>query len=139
MTTFTDLRRFFEAYAQMSLGTNPKELAAAYAPTFLVAGPQGSQAFKNDRKFVKWLRELHEFNQARGMRGLSVVELRESPLSPRHTLATVRWGAVFEKTGDRRIEFDIAYLLERSDDRWTILAYVSQSDQEAAMKEEGLL
>ena len=56
-----------------------------------------------------------------------------------HTLATVRWGAQFARTGDRVIAFTIAYLLERKDQAWLILAYLSEEAQEEAMKREGLM
>ena len=41
--------------------------------------------------------------------------------------------------GDRVIEFDIAYLLERADEQWRILAYISREDEAEAMQREGLL
>jgi hypothetical protein len=73
------------------------------------------------------------------MRGLAAISVGEQPLSPRHTLAPVRWGARFEQTGERVIEFTIAYLLEGDADGWTILAYISERDQAEEMKRLGLL
>ena len=133
------LNRFFSRYAELSLGPRPEELASAYAPTFIVGGPSGSQAFANDGRFVEWLRQVAAFNRQHGMRSLTAMSIRDESLSPIHTLATVTWGARFEKTGDRTIDFDISYLLERADDEWRILSYITQSDQDAAMKQEGLL
>jgi hypothetical protein len=54
-------------------------------------------------------------------------------------LAQVRWSARFEKTGDRAIEFDIAYLIERAGESWRVLGYVSERDQEEEMRDLGLL
>jgi hypothetical protein len=51
----------------------------------------------------------------------------------------VTWGARFEQTGDRVIAFAISYLLEKAEDEWRILSYVSASDQKAEMEKEGLL
>jgi hypothetical protein len=45
-----------------------------------------------------------------------MVTIREVTLSPLHALAIVRWGARFEKTGDRVIEFEISYLVEKARD-----------------------
>lgn len=74
------------------------------------------------------------------MRSLAVVAIQEVTLSPLHALAAVTWGAQFEKTGARTIEFEISYLLEKAgDDDWRILAYISQRDQNEEMKKEGLL
>ncbi len=49
------------------------------------------------------------------------------------------WRAQFEKTGERIIEFDIAYLLEQAGEEWRILSYIPRSDQDEAMKKEGPL
>jgi hypothetical protein len=96
-------------------------------------------AFANDAQFVSWLKEVHDFNEAHGMRSLRLVAVQELLLSPIHTLATVRWGAQFEKTGDRLIEFEISYFLEGTSLDYRILAYVSQRDQSEEMKRLGLL
>ena len=47
--------------------------------------------------------------------------------------------ARFEKTGDRAIEFEIAYLTERVGESWRVLGYVSARDQEEEMRALGLL
>jgi hypothetical protein len=133
------LRQFFDRYAALSIGPRPEDLAGLYAPTFIVAGPQGSQAFPNDSRFIDWLRSVADGNRQRGMRALQVVTAREMTLSPRHVLAIIRWGARFEKTGDRVIEFEISYLVEKAGDTWQILSYVSQSDEDEEMKKEGLV
>jgi hypothetical protein len=70
---------------------------------------------------------------------LSVVAVRETVLSPLHVLAQVRWSVRFDKTGDRAIEFEIAYLVERAEDAWHILGYVAARDQEEEMRALGLL
>ena len=98
------------------MGPQPEALAGVYAPTFVAA-----------------------FNRAHGMRSLSVVSVHRLDLSPLHTLATVIWGARFDKTGERMIEFAISYLLEKSDRDWRILSYISRADQIAEMEKEGLL
>jgi hypothetical protein len=133
------LDRFFSRYAERSLGPQPEELAVLYAPTFIVGGPHGSQAFTNDVRFTEWLRQVAQFNRQHGMRSLTARSIRDATLSPLHTLATVIWSARFEKTGDRIIEFEIAYLLEKAEDEWRILSYISRTDQNAAMEKEGLL
>jgi hypothetical protein len=132
------LDEFFKRYAEMSTGPHPETLAGLYAPTFIVASPQGSHAFPNDARFVEWLQQLASFNRQHGLRTLAAVSIREMTLSPLHTLAVVMWGARFEKTGDRLIEFEISYLLEKAADDWRILSYVSRSDQNAEMEKEGL-
>jgi hypothetical protein len=133
------LDRFFSLYAELSLTGPPERLAHLYAPTFIVGGPEGSRAFTNDAGFIDWLRQVAQFNRRHGMNTLTALSIRDLVLSPLHTLATVKWGARFEKTGDRVIEFEISYLLEQAGDEWRILSYVSRSDQNAEMAREGLM
>jgi hypothetical protein len=82
---------------------------------------------------------VRAFNRQHGMRALSPAAVQETVLSPLHVLAQVRWSARFEKTGDRAIEFDIAYLLERAGESWRVLGYVSARDQGEEMRALGLL
>jgi hypothetical protein len=121
------------------MGPHPEALANLYAPTFIVGAPTGSQAFPNDDRFLEWLGQVAAVNRKRGMKALTVVSVRAADLSPLHTLATVTWGARFEKTGERAIEFEISYLLEKSGDDWRILLYISRADEQAEMAKEGLL
>ena len=133
------IETFFTRYATLALGSEPEALAALYAPTFIVGGPQGSQAFTNDARLLDWLRQVSDFNRQHGMRSLAVHAVRGTTLSPLHTLATVTWDAQFEKTDERVIEFEITYLLEQVDDGWQILSYISRSNQDETMAQEGLL
>lgn len=133
------VEQFFSQYAALSMGDDDRALAAMYAPSFFVAGPQGSRTFPNDAQFIDWLAQVRTFNRQHGMRALSPAAVREMTLSPLHVLARVRWSARFEKTGDRAIEFEIAYLMERAGESWRLLGYVSESDQEEEMRALGLL
>lgn len=137
------VHQFFRRYAELALGPSPEALAPLYAPTFIIGGPEGSRALPNDRAFLSWLGQVGAFNREHRMRALTPLSVRESPLNATHTVATVTWDARFDKTGDRPLTFDITYLLERGRDEhgepWRILAYISQSDQQAEMAKAGLL
>ena len=58
-----------------SLGARSEDLAELYAPTFIVGGPRGSQAFKNDSQFVEWLGQVGDVNRRRGMVSLAPVTI----------------------------------------------------------------
>jgi hypothetical protein len=138
-TRQTELGAFFEQYAKASQAQNPQALAAMYAASFIVGGPEGSMSFTNDARFIEWLKQVYDFNQKHGMRALEIVSVDPIALSPAHTLAIVRWGARFERTGDRLVEFQISYLLEHTTEKMKILSYISQADQQAEMRALGLL
>jgi hypothetical protein len=133
------VEQFFAHYAALSMGDDDVALAAAYAPSFFVGGPTGSMTFANDARFLEWLAQVRAFNRQHGMRTISPAAVRETVLSPLHALAQVRWSARFEKTGDRAIEFEIAYLLEQAADSWRVLGYISARDQQEEMHALGLI
>ena len=68
--------------------------------------------------------------EVRELMGLAAVERLHPDIGP---------DARFEKTGDRAIEFEIAYLLERAEESWRVMGHVSARDQEEEMKALGLL
>jgi len=133
------VEQFFTRYAALSMGDDGVALAALYAPSFFVASPRGSMTFANDVQFLDWLVHMRTFNRQHGMHGLSPAAVRETVLSPLHVLAQVRWRVQFEKTGDRAVEFEIAYLMERAGESWHVLGYISERDQEEEMQALGLL
>ena len=133
------LAEWFTRYGAFSTGDDTRLLASLYAPSFFVAGPKGSMTFANDDRFLDWLAQIRVFNQQRGLREVTPAAVRETALSPIHVLAQVRWSARFEKTGPRAIEFEIAYLMERVEESWRVLGYVSERDQEEEMRAQGLL
>jgi hypothetical protein len=138
-TRQAEVRAFFERYAKASQMQDPREVATMYAGSFIVGGPQGSMTFANDTRFIEWLKQVYDFNQKHGMRALESVSVNPIALSPAHTLATVTWGARFERTGARLIKFEISYLLEHTRQGTKILSYISASDQQEEMAKQGLL
>jgi hypothetical protein len=134
-----EVEQFFARYAALSMGDDDPAMAAMYAPSFFVGGPKGSMVFANDTRFLDWLGQVRAFNRQHGMRAVSPAAVQETVLSPLHVLAQVRWSARFEKTGDRAVEFHIAYLIERAGKSWRVLGYVSERDQDDEMRALGLL
>ena len=134
-----ELTAFFQRYADDSLHGEPSAIAATYAPNFIVAGPNGSQSFANDEKFLQWLEQVRTFNRRHAMQSMEPSRVEVHQLSPMHALAKVTWAARFAQTGDRDIGFSISYLLERAGDSWKVLSYVSEADQEEEMRKLGLI
>jgi hypothetical protein len=59
------VEQFVAHYAVLSMGDDDRALAALYAPSFFVAGPQGSMTFANDAQFLHWLARVRAFNSQR--------------------------------------------------------------------------
>jgi hypothetical protein len=133
------LEQFFRDYGRAAMGDDPAAIAAFYAESFLVAGPQGSATFPNDDQFLAWLRRLHDFNRQAGMLSMEPVAVAGTAVAPGYDLARVTWGARFQKTGDELIRFAITYIIRHTDQGPKLIAYISHEDQEEAMRAHGLL
>jgi hypothetical protein len=132
------LEDFFRRYADVSLGAEPERLAEFYEGSFLAAGPKGGEAFRNDKAFLSWLREVSSFNARTGMVALAVGDIDQKTVSADYSLATVEWAATFRQR-DEPIRFRISYLLRLTESRPRIAAYISHEDQQEAMQAHGLL
>lgn len=134
-----NIRFFFEKYAQASVSGSPNDIANFYGKNFVGVGPKESMAFANDENFLKWLKNVKEFNAQTGLEQMTVINVVSNTLSKHTILATVTWGAVYKKTKNDIINFDIHYILEKSGTSMKIIMYISDEDQELLMKEKGLV
>lgn len=130
---------FFETYAALSMKGQAKELAALYAEKITAASPAGIIAFDNNEHFVQWLEQVFSFNQKTGMHQLQVYNERSEMIGEHFCNAIITWSTSFAKKPDQKIMFDIYYTLRKNADSYQIMWYLSPQDQEAVMKEQGLL
>jgi hypothetical protein len=133
------IKNFFETYALVSMRPEPAPHANLYANEFIAAAPSGSAAYKNDDQFLEWLNQVYDFNEKTGLESIQVMSVHENPITNEYSLATVEWGAKYEKTGGELIHFKITYLLQFLEDQPHILAYIDHEDQQKVMKERGIL
>ncbi|WP_157977259.1 hypothetical protein [Taibaiella helva] len=106
------LKEFFESYGVISCSGDLKPLAGFYADSFMVAGPEGSAAFRNDESFVQWLEQLRQANERSGLKSMRIVAFNEFPISRQYKGAAVTWGAQF-----RSFAWDLAqdhYVYQRA-------------------------
>lgn len=135
----SNVKKFFEAYADISVSGNVENNATFYSESFSVIVPNRSYIYNNDSEFLKWLRSVHAFNQKTGLIQMIVQEVTVNPFGKNAIHASVTWGAIYEKTKDEVIEFTIHYLLQRQDSELKIVLYSSDGDQEEVMQRKGLL
>lgn len=133
------IQNFFKKYAEVSMSGTPAQLSAFYGKHFVMAGPDGSEIFKNDARFLRWLKHVHDFNVETGLKTMNVQKVTSTEISQNLMMASVNWGGIYEKTGNEIIKFDIHYTLERFKTDLKILLVVSDEDQGKLMKEKGLL
>ncbi len=74
-----------------------------------------------------------------GQKSAKILSLDETPITEQYSLVKVHWGVTFKKTGDRLIEFDVSYLVQKIGKAPKIILFIAHQDEQKAMQELGLL
>jgi hypothetical protein len=72
-----------------------------------------------------------------GQKSARILSLSEFEVSGEYSLVKVHWGVTFHKTGDRLLEFDVSYMVQRIGEPKIIL-FITHQDEQKAMKDLGL-
>lgn len=60
-------------------------------------------------------------------------------ISNEYSMIKVHWGVTFMKTGNRLIEFDVTYFVQKTGSEPKIIMFITHQDEEKSMKDLGLL
>ena len=112
--------------------------AEFFADTSISAGPQGGIA-QSKAEFIRLAGRAAEFYKSVGQTSARILSMQGSRISDEYSLVKVHWGVTFRKTGERLIEFDVSYLVQKTGPEPKIILFIAHQDEEKAMKELGLL
>ena len=134
------VKAFFETYARATASLDPAFLEAAYAESFVFAGPAGAQAVKRE-DFLKVVPKRKAFFRAVGLAASEVSGLEETVLDEHHLLVKAHWTFRFEKEAGRPILEPGAatYVLRRQDGRLRIVFQLDHQDLTKRVQELGLM
>jgi uncharacterized protein YndB with AHSA1/START domain len=132
------VQRLFAAYEKAFLALDMEKTAGLFADTFISAGPRGVIAQNRD-EFLAMAHKAAEFYRTIGQTSAKILSVQETPVSNEYVLVNVHWGVTFKKTGDRTIEFDVSYLVQKTGPEPKIILLIAHQDEEQAMKDLGLL
>ncbi|VVB89059.1 Uncharacterised protein [uncultured archaeon] len=65
--------------------------------------------------------------------------MEETAISREYSIVKVHWGLTLMKTGNKLIEFDVTYFIQKIGPEPKIIMFIAHQDEERAMKELGLL
>jgi hypothetical protein len=133
------VRALFEEYARSADSTDPAFFAAAYAETFMFAGPASAQAVKRD-DFLKVIPKRRAFFAALGLT-TQISGIDESRLDERHLLVRVQWTFRFEKNPATPIveKGAATYVLRQQDGQLQIVFQLDHQDLTRRAQELGLV
>jgi hypothetical protein len=79
-----------------------------------------------------------EFYRSVGQTSAKILSMDETAISREYSMVKVDWGVTFAKTGNKLIEFDVKYFIQKTGPEPKIIMFIAHQDEEKAMKELGL-
>ena len=137
MSCMPNLRSFFETFAAANAASNPEQLAALYASTILVAGPQGPRVILRE-DLLGAIPQRQRVLDSVGHHTTTLVTCDETPLADRYALVRTTWRWDFHAK-DVSITVPSTFLVDRGGDLPQIVVYLPEGDVMAALRERGLL
>ena len=132
------IKKLFEEYEKAFNALEVEKQVPLFAEHFISAGPQGSIALGRD-EFARMASKAAQFYRSVGQTSAKILRIDESAISNEYSMVKVRWGATFEKTGNKMSEFDVTYFIQKTGHEPKIIMFIAHQDEESAMKELGLL
>lgn len=135
------IEEFFQRYERGANTFDPDLVAPQYTHPFMGADPNGVACIPNDEAFRASIPRRQVFFREIGFRSARILDLAQTPLDERYTMAKVHWQMVFEKTPGRRQEFrfHITYFLFDPGSGPKVAFYISHDDEQKTMREAGLI
>ncbi len=132
------IKKIFEEYEKAFNALEVEKQVPLFAEHFISAGPRGSIALGRD-EFARMASKAAQFYKSVGQTSAKILSMDETAISREYSMVKVHWGATFEKTGNKMIEFDVTYLIQQTGPEPKIIMFIAHEDEEKAMKDLGLM
>lgn len=130
---------FFRKYENVYNRQQFKEQATMFAKFLVAAGPQGAACHKNNfftRMLYAW--GLRKWYKKTGLESMKIIAMEQKPISNDYCLIKIHWGAMFEKTMEKLIQFDVSYVV-RITGKMEIVMYIAHEDERKSLKALGII
>ncbi len=132
------VKKLFAEYEKAFNALDVEKQVPLFAEHFISAGPRGSISLGRD-EFAKMASEAAKFYRSVGQTSAEILSMDETAISREYSMVKVHWGVTFGKTGNKLIEFDVTYFIQKTGPEPRIIMFIAHQDEEKAMKELGLL
>ena len=132
------IKKLFAEYEKAFNAFEVEKQVPFFAEHFISAGPRGSIALGRD-EFAKMASKAAEFYRSVGQTSAKILSMDETEISREYSMIKVHWGVTFSKIGNRLIEFDVTYFIQKTGPEPKIIMFIAHQDEERAMKELSLL
>lgn len=138
MAVTVRMKRFFKAYERTIIAQDFKNTVKSFADPFILAGPRGAIAM-NKSGFLELSRQAVELYKNAGRTSVKILSMDETPITDAYALVKTHWGLTFRKTGDKIIESDITFLVQKTGPEPKIVAFIDHQDDETMYKQLGII
>jgi hypothetical protein len=128
------VKKLFAQYEKAFNTLDVEKQVPLFAEHFISAGPRGSIALGRD-EFARMADEAAKFYKSVGQTSAKILWMDETAISSEYSMVKVHWGATFGKTGNKLIEFDVTYFIQKTGPEPKIIMFIAHQDEERAMKE----
>lgn len=132
------IKKLFAEYEKAFAALDLERSAGFFADTFISASPRGAIA-QSKAEFLKLASQAADFYRKVGQTSARIISMDETPISNEYSMVKVHWGVTFKKTGDRLIEFDVSYFVQKTGPEPKIIMFIAHQDEQQAMQEMGLM
>lgn len=133
-----DIKSFFKKYEEAVATSNFEQTVNYFADSFILAGPRGAIAMTGP-DFLELSRQAVQLYKKVGRTSAKILSLEETPITGEYSLVTTHWGLTFKKTGDRVIESDITFLVQKTGSEPKIISFIDHQDDEKVYQQFGLI
>ncbi len=131
------VKKLFTEYEKAFNALDVEKQVPLFAEHFISAGPRGSIAQGRD-EFARMASKAAQFYRSVGQTSAKILSMDETAISREYSMVKVHWGVTFKKTGNRLIEFDVTYFIQKTGPEPKIIMFIAHQDEEKAMKDLGL-
>lgn len=134
------LRAFFERFQSLSAASDLERIAAMYAGSVMIAGPNGAQVVSSTdlKRAIPKRRQLLE---SVGYQDTALVGFEESALTDRYALVRAQFRWHFQAANSERATLTLpsTFIVDRGGDSPRILVYMNEQDVVSVLRERGVL
>ena len=131
------VRPFFETFAARNAAGDMEGLLQMYAPTIMVAGPNGTSMVPSSALAAAVRNRKQRFD-ALGLPSATLVSSQATTLDNRYTLARTEWRFDLARLHGDPVTLSSTFLLEHAGDATHIVMYMNHHDIMAVLRERGI-
>ena len=134
------LRAFFERFQSLNAASDVERIAAMYAGSVMIAGPQGAQVVSS-ADLQRAIPKRRQLLESVGYQDTSLVGFEETTLTDRYALVRAQFRWHFQAANGEPVTVTLpsTFIVDRGGDSPRIVLYMNEQDVVSVLRERGVL